>query len=70
MNEADGGLQVIDMTRIDENIVTLVRTDTSAFRTAHTIAVDEIGGFLYAADARPGSMAMRVFSLADPASPQ
>jgi choice-of-anchor B domain-containing protein len=63
-------MQVVDMTRIDEGIVSLLPYSSPEFRTAHTIAVDEESGYLYVAGARPGNTGMRVYSLEDPASPR
>lgn len=70
VNESGGGMQVVDMTRIDEGIVSLLPYSSPEFRTAHTIAVDEESGYLYVAGARPGNTGMRVYSLEDPASPR
>ncbi len=70
VNEAGGGMQVVDMTRIDEGVVALLSYSSPEFSTAHTIAVDEASGYLYIAGARPGNTAMRVYSLENPESPR
>lgn len=67
--EATGsGLQVIDMRQIDQQVVTLVKTIASPGRT-HTLAVDELSGFLYTCGSRNGTGWTMCFSLADPANP-
>jgi choice-of-anchor B domain-containing protein len=47
VSECGRGIQVIDMDRIDEGIVTLVREVTSGGQDSHNVAVDTDSGFLY-----------------------
>ncbi len=71
-NEAGGGIQVIDMNNIDQGSVTLVRSITvNGLATAHTLAVDEVSGFLYLAGSNYGGLSGSIvaFSLADPSNP-
>lgn len=68
-SEAVGtGIQVIDMSQIDQGVVTLVRTLPSPGRS-HTLAVDPIAGFLYACGSRDGTGTTMCFSLANPSNP-
>jgi choice-of-anchor B domain-containing protein len=62
------GIQVIDLSRIDEGVVTLVRTVSSPGRS-HTIAIDTTSGFLYTNGSNQGTGTTMCFSLADPANP-
>lgn len=62
------GIQVIDLSRIDEGVVTLVRTITSPGRS-HTIAIDTTSGFLYTNGSNQGTGTTMCFSLANPANP-
>lgn len=65
---AGTGIQVVDLSRVDERIVTLVRTIPSPGRS-HTIHIDEVSGFLYTCGSRDGTGTTMCFSLADPANP-
>lgn len=68
VSEGGGGLQVIDMSQIDNNVVTLVREVTSGGTTAtHNVAIDTESGFLY----RTGgsSNGLRIYDLSDPGNP-
>jgi choice-of-anchor B domain-containing protein len=69
VTEATGtGIQVIDMSDIDNGNVTLVRTITSPGRT-HNLALDPVSGYLYTCGSRDGTGTTMCFSLADPADP-
>jgi choice-of-anchor B domain-containing protein len=65
---AGTGIQVIDLSQVDNGIVTLVRTIPSPGRS-HTIHVDTVSGFLYTCGSRDGTGTTMCFSLADPANP-
>ncbi|MFM9872332.1 MAG: choice-of-anchor B family protein [Fimbriimonadaceae bacterium] len=65
---AGTGIQVVDMTDIDNGIVTLVKTLTFPSR-AHNVALDTQNGFLYTCGTRGGSGTTMCFSLANPANP-
>jgi len=69
VNESANGVQVIDMSQIDNGIVTHVRNVTTGGATqTHTVQVNAQSGYLY----RNGgsSNGLRIYSLADPANPQ
>src|SRR3990172_3317170 len=64
------GLQIVNLSALPAS-VTLVRTYTTTFVTAHTLWIDE-EGYLYACGARTaggGFAGMRILSLADPVNP-
>ena len=65
---SDSGIQVIDLSRIDEHVVTLVQTINSPGRS-HNVCIDTTSGFLYTLGSRGGTGTTMCFSLADPANP-
>ena len=69
VSEGGGGIQVIDLGRVDEGIVTLVGsvTDGGTAKT-HNVAINEDSGYLYRAGG--DNNGLRIYSLADPASPE
>ncbi len=69
ISEGGSGIQVFDLGSIDSGVVTLVNTiTTGGFSTAtHTVAIDEVSGFLYRAGG--SSQGLVIYSLANPASP-
>jgi choice-of-anchor B domain-containing protein len=72
-NSASGagvGLQVIDLSQIDDGVATLVQSVTT-FDTAHDIFVNAESGYLYAvgSDFAANRIGMQVFDLSDPANP-
>ncbi|TVQ31959.1 MAG: choice-of-anchor B family protein [Phycisphaeraceae bacterium] len=70
VNESGGGVQVIDMSQIDDGVVTLVRSVTSnGISTVHNVAVNEDSGYLYLCGANVGNGGLVALSLADPANP-
>lgn len=69
VTEASGtGIQVVDMSDIDNGNVTLVRTIASPGRT-HNLALDTTSGFLYTCGSRNGTGTTMCFSLANPSNP-
>ena len=62
------GLQVIDLSQVDDGIVTLVRT-VHAVPDAHNLAVDTDSGFLYACLVNGGTGTTMCLDLSDPANP-
>lgn len=63
-----GGIQVMDLTQIDSNIVTLVNTIlTPGIENTHNVAIDEDSGYLYRVGG--ASRGLRAYNLADPANP-
>lgn len=68
ISEGGSGIQVMNLSQIDSGVVTLVGTVTTGGTLAtHTLAVNETSGFLYRAGG--GSNGIRIYSLANPASP-
>jgi choice-of-anchor B domain-containing protein len=65
---AGTGVQVVDMTDIDNGNVTLVQTLTNPSR-AHNVVVDQVNGFLYTTGTRGGTGTTMCFDLSDPANP-
>ncbi len=65
---AGTGIQVVDMSDIDNGNVTLVRTLTNPSR-AHTLVMDSVNGYLYSCGTRGGSGTTLCFDLTDPSNP-
>lgn len=65
---AGTGIQVVDMTDIDNGNVTLVQTLTNPSR-AHNVALDTVNGYLYTCGTRGGTGTTMCFDLSDPANP-
>ncbi len=66
---ANTGIQVVDLSRVDEGEVKLVKTVMSPGRS-HTIAVDEVSGYLYTCGSREGTGTTMAFDLKkDPLDP-
>ncbi len=70
VNESGGGIDVIDLSNVDNGVVTLVQrvTDGGVDRS-HNVAIDEECGFLYLAGSNLSSGRLVAFDLADPANP-
>lgn len=66
--QTGNGIQVIDLSDIDNHNVTLVRTLTNPGR-AHTIHVDNDSGFLYCCGTRESSGTTMCFDVSDPLNP-
>ena len=72
VSEGGGGIQIIDMSRIDNGVVTLVGSVTSGGTQAtHTFEINKDSGYLYRCGGGSGASALglRIYSLANPASP-
>lgn len=68
VSEGGGGIQVFDLTKIDNGTVTLVNTvDDQGTGRSHNVAIDTTSGFLYRLGG--GDNGLRIYSLADPANP-
>lgn len=68
VSEGGSGIQVIDLSNIDNGVVTHVRNVTSGGTTAtHTAWVDPVSGYLYRCGG--GDNGLRIYSLANPATP-
>lgn len=69
VTEASGtGVQVVDLSNIENHEVTLVRTIAAPGRT-HNIHVDEESGFLYTCGSRDGTGTTMCFNLSSPGNP-
>lgn len=66
-NETGGGIQVIDMTRIDEGIVELVTTVLP--NETHTLAINPDSGYLYTCGAHNICSGLIALDLTDPRLP-
>jgi choice-of-anchor B domain-containing protein len=73
VSEGGSGIQVMDMTQIDNGVVTHIGnfTQAGAVTTAatHNVAIDEVSGYLYRCGGGSGSVGLRIYSLANPANP-
>ncbi|MEM7244551.1 MAG: choice-of-anchor B family protein [Acidobacteriota bacterium] len=68
VSEGGQGIQVLDLSEIDEGTITLVRTiDDVGTSATHNVAINEDSGFLYRLGGDTNGM--RIYSLADPANP-
>ncbi|QYK49610.1 MAG: choice-of-anchor B family protein [Phycisphaeraceae bacterium] len=69
-SEGGAGIQVMDMSQIDNGVVTLVQNKTQlGHTTTHTLASNEDSGFLYLAGANIANGGLVAVSLANPADP-
>lgn len=70
VNEAGNGIQVIDLSRIDEGVVRHVRDHRQqGHRTTHNIAADPDSGYLYLCGANVANGGIVAVSTADPENP-
>src|SRR6188768_2406742 len=68
VSEGGSGIQVIDLANVDAGQVALVNTVTTGGTTAtHTVALDEVSGFLYRAGG--GTEGLRIYDLSNGANP-
>lgn len=69
VSETSGtGIQVIDLSNIDNHVVNLVRTLPAPDRS-HNLAIDTDSGYLYSLGSRGGSGTTTCWDLTDPANP-
>ncbi|RMF70795.1 MAG: choice-of-anchor B family protein, partial [Planctomycetota bacterium] len=69
VSEGGGGIQVFDMSQIDNGVVTLVNTITSGGTSAtHNVAINTDSGYLYRCGG--GNNGLRIYRLNNPAFPQ
>ena len=69
-SEGGSGIQVIDLSQIDNGVATLTSTVTAPTTTTaatHTLAVDNVSGYLYRAGG--GANGLRMYNLSNPANP-
>ena len=69
VNGNDSGIQIIDLTRIDDGVVTLLGSAAGGLTSAHNIFIDETSGFAYPCISNL-TQGMVAFDLADPTDPQ
>ncbi len=68
VSEGGGGIQIIDLTDVDNGVVTLAGSINDVGSSAtHNVALDEVSGFLYRCGG--GGAGLRIYSLANPALP-
>ncbi|MBL8047417.1 MAG: choice-of-anchor B family protein [Chthonomonas sp.] len=65
---AGSGIMVINLSQVDQGIVTLVRTIASP-GSSHNIHIDETSGFLYTCGSRTGTGTTMCFDLSNPGNP-
>lgn len=64
------GIQVFNLASIDAGTVTLANTINAGGATStHNVAIDETSGFLYRCGGGEGAGGLRIYSLANPATP-
>lgn len=70
VNENSGGMQIFDLTEIDQGIVTLVGSLTSnGFRSAHNVFINRDSGFAYLCGANSPSSGLVAVDLSAPTNP-
>lgn len=70
VNEASGGMQVIDLTQIDDGIVTLIGAVTGGLQTAHNVYVNPESAYAYPCGTNVSTgTGFLAFDLSDPANP-
>jgi len=70
VNDCEGGMDIIDLARVDEGIVELVRRWTgSGFQDAHNIYINEQSGYAYVGQTNLGSAGLIAINLANPENP-
>ncbi len=74
VSEGGGGVQIVDLSNIDLNIVSLVGSiSTPNTSRTHTVHVNKESGFLYRCGGgnwqTPGRAGLRIYSLANPLAP-
>jgi choice-of-anchor B domain-containing protein len=68
VSEGGSGIQVVDLSSVDQGTVTLLGTvTTGGTSSTHNVSVDTVSGFLYRCGG--GSNGLRIYDLANPASP-
>ena len=70
VSEGGQGIQVMDISQIDDGVVTLINTITApegSSSSTHTMFINQDSGFLYRAGGSGNGL--RIYSLADPANP-
>ncbi len=69
-NETGGGVDVIDLSDVDNGNVSLVqRLTLGGLASVHNIVIDEVSGFLYPVGSNLNGGRLRAYDLSDPANP-
>jgi len=69
VSEGGGGIQVVDMSNIDNGVVTLeTSVTTGGTASSHNVAIDETSGYLYRCGGG-NNLGLRIYSLANPSLP-
>ncbi len=69
-NEEAGGIDVINLTNVDNGVVTLaMHLTVGGLDTTHTVTVDPVSGFLYLNGSNLGGGRLAAYNLANPAAP-
>ena len=70
VNETGGGIDVVDLSDVDNGNVTLVQSVTLAgVSSSHDVAIDTVSGFLYLCLPNINGARLVAFDLSDPANP-
>lgn len=69
VNEEAGGVQIIDLSRIDEGIVDTPAAYHGGIATAHNITVNRETGFAYVVGSNLGVGGVRILEVSDPLDP-
>jgi len=71
VNESGGGVQVIDLTRVDEGVVSLANAPSfnGATSTSHNIAINEESGYAYLCGSGGFNGGLIALDLSDPVNP-
>ena len=71
VNEKNGGMQVIDLSRIDDGRVRLPKSVRALnLRTAHNITINPKSGYAYLSGSNLANGGLLIINLADPANPK
>ncbi|GMU38180.1 MAG: hypothetical protein AMXMBFR22_23710 [Phycisphaerae bacterium] len=71
VNESGNGVQVIDLTRVDDGVVSLVReVRSNGLWTSHNIALDPVSGFAYPVGSNIANGGLIMLNLSNPSNPQ
>lgn len=68
-NESSGGLQIINLSSIDDGQITVAGALTGGLQTSHTLAINEESGYLYLAGSNLSGGRLIAVSLANPRTP-
>ncbi len=70
VNESGGGVQIVDLSAVDEGVVTLAATfNTTGINTNHNIAINEDSGFAYLCGSAGLGRGLVILDLTDPLAP-